>query len=444
MKKIILVFISVIISNVSLLSLEIGDPSRQFQEAAAAIARQDYPSAERLLTELQQEWPTSADVDLFLGIARYHQEKFPAAKANIERAIENNVRYMPRALYYSGLIGGKLDDEQQVNAAFDRLIMEYPESAEAKIIDGILSEMDADASDLSVSESSVDPSDETDGLDEPLESYDIIFSQTTEFGYDSRVASPADLPVDADNEDAFAFASLTLYPFRWGDASYFSADAFTYAYFETSEFNYSGFALSIGRDINRQDDTFGYAVSAASSLFGGSYFDSTVRFDLESPLSASDAIETDILFSISGSKFVDDYKLLDNAQADLSIRWGIDPGESIPLLFVVDIGISRRQARDQTLSYTAGFVNAEMTWFAPAEIDVSFEASYQLRMYDSMTTGYTGDRMDQRATGKIEIVWNATDWLALTIELVETISISEVEDYDYNRETASAGIQIAF
>ena len=100
---------------------ETNVPSQQFADAVASISRKDYAAAEATLTELSKVWPQSADIDLFLGIARYHQGKYFVAALNLDRAVANGARYMARALYYSGLVAGKLGDDIGVKTKFPRL-----------------------------------------------------------------------------------------------------------------------------------------------------------------------------------------------------------------------------------------------------------------------------------------------------------------------------------
>jgi tetratricopeptide (TPR) repeat protein len=112
-----------------------ADPVELFAEGAAHLRAGRWDRAARSLEPAVAMLGGHPDVRALLGIARYHQGRYRDARASLERALAGETKYAPRCLYYLGQTLSRLDDSAGARKAFERLLEDHPDSAEARKVD---------------------------------------------------------------------------------------------------------------------------------------------------------------------------------------------------------------------------------------------------------------------------------------------------------------------
>lgn len=108
------------------------DPAKLFIEGARHLRASRWAEAERAFVKVLQSWPGQPDVHALLGVARYHRGMYRSALYNLSLSLQKRTKYRARVLYYQGMAYSQVGQIQPAADAFERLLIEYPNSPEAR------------------------------------------------------------------------------------------------------------------------------------------------------------------------------------------------------------------------------------------------------------------------------------------------------------------------
>ena len=109
------------------------------------LSQKQWSAAESSALAILKTAPKDPDAQAMLGMALYHQERFLASIAALQLALTGKTEYEPRVLYYLGIAYSKVKQVHPASDAFSRLLATYPDSPEARRINGLSADVTVQA-----------------------------------------------------------------------------------------------------------------------------------------------------------------------------------------------------------------------------------------------------------------------------------------------------------
>jgi outer membrane protein assembly factor BamD (BamD/ComL family) len=404
---------------------EEDDTAQLYMKGARHLRLHRWAQAEQAFTEVLERWPGQPDVHALLGIARYHQSKYREALQDLALALEKGTRYTARALYYQGLAYSELGRSEYAAAAFERLITQFPNSAEAMKVKS-----------LEIPRPPARPRVE----EEKPNRFSFLFIQ------DVNRDSNAPLTQDPDPDTMlFTFASLklSLHPLPF----YMKSSLMVQEYFHEDDFDFVQLAGGVHGEISpTQDDT----LRGAYTLKRFWLDDKELGSGYQAQLAWEHGWVADVFSDFSGNYarkvYDEDYNeevTGYRSEGQMRLWWLSKPLNPLTRIRAGGL-VSSETAKDDYLAYRSWRASLEFEFTLSERITTNVELTFGERVYRDVYPGYLESRFDQRFSAGASLLTKLFKYGYLRLNVRYLSSDSNIKEHNYYKTLYGAGIMLLF